>query len=75
MYSQNHKFRSLSKNIVEQGYSCKKVTIEDDAWIASGAIIFPDSHISKGSIIGADAVVRAGIPSLAIVTGNPGTIT
>ncbi|MGF7111296.1 acyltransferase [Pseudomonas laurylsulfatiphila] len=75
IYSQNHKFRSLSKNIAEQGYSYKKVTIEDDVWIASGAIILPGSHISKGAIIGAGAVVRGSIPTLAIVTGNPGTIT
>ncbi|PAA22398.1 acyltransferase [Pseudomonas fragi] len=75
IYSQNHRFRSLSKSIAEQGYSYKKVTIEDDVWIASGAILLPGAHISRGAIIGAGAVVRGSIPSFAIVTGNPGTIT
>jgi len=75
IYSQNHKFRSLIKNIAEQGYSYKKVTIEDDVWIASGAIILPGSFISKGAVIGAGAVVRGSVPSFAIVTGNPGIVT
>jgi len=74
IYSQNHVFQSFDKPINEQGYDFRKVVIEDDVWIASGAMIMPGCRIGRGAVIGAGTVVRGTIPELAVVLGNPGTI-
>lgn len=49
----------------------KKVIIEDDVWIGSGAIIFPGIRIGKGAVIGAGSVVTKNVPNYAIMIGNP----
>lgn len=74
IYSQNHVFRSLDLPINEQGYEFREVVIENDVWIASGAMIMPGCHIGRGAIVGAGAVVRGEIPEFAVVLGNPAAV-
>ena len=51
------------------------LTIDDDVWIGTRAIILPGcKHIGKGVIIGAGSVVTKDIPDFAIVGGNPAKI-
>ncbi len=52
----------------------KKVTIEDGAWIASGAIILPGVRIGKGAIVAAGAVVSRDVPAWTMVAGNPARV-
>jgi maltose O-acetyltransferase len=52
----------------------KKVCIDDDVWIGSGAIIMPGVHVGKGAVIGAGSVVTKDVPSQAIVLGAPARI-
>ena len=52
----------------------KPIVIEDDVWIAAGAIILRGVTIGKGAIVGAGAVVSADVPSFAIVVGNPARV-
>ena len=48
-----------------------KIIIEDNAWIGEGVVILPDTHVGRGAIIGANAVVTNDIPPYTIAVGNP----
>lgn len=47
------------------------IVIEDNAWIAIGAIILPGVTIGKGSIVSAGAVVTKDVPPYTVVGGVP----
>ncbi|HPK04460.1 MAG TPA: acyltransferase [Bacteroidales bacterium] len=49
----------------------KKVIIDDDADIGTGAVILPGVHIGKGVQIGAGAVVTSDVPDYHVVAGVP----
>ena len=48
-----------------------KVTIGDNAWIASGCIICPGVNIGKNAVIGAGSIVTKDVPDNTIAFGNP----
>lgn len=52
----------------------KKITIGNDVWIGSSAIILPGIRIGDGAVIGAGSVVTKDVPEKAIVVGNPAKI-
>lgn len=52
----------------------KKVVIEDDVWIGTGAIILAGVKVGQGSIIGAGSVVSKDVPAKCIVTGMPAKV-
>ena len=61
---------------IVEGFSFKKekVSIADDCYIGTGAIILPGVSIGKGSVIGAGAVVTKSIPKNSIAVGMPAKI-
>lgn len=50
------------------------VTIEDDVWVGTKAIILDGVTIGRGSIVGAGAIVTKSVPPYSIVAGNPAKI-
>lgn len=50
------------------------VTIGNDVWIASRAMIHSGVTIGDGAVIGAASVVRRDVPPYAIVIGNPAEV-
>lgn len=48
-----------------------RIIIEDDVWIGFGAIILSGVRISRGSIIGAGALVTRDVAPYSIVLGSP----
>jgi len=50
------------------------VSIGDDAWIGTGAIILSGVSIGEGAVVGAGSVVTGDIPANAIAVGNPARI-
>jgi acetyltransferase-like isoleucine patch superfamily enzyme len=50
------------------------VTIEEDCWLGTGAIVLPGVRIGKGSIIGAGAVVTKDIPPFSMAIGVPARV-
>jgi maltose O-acetyltransferase len=73
--TQNHEFADPSVPMIQQGYEDEEgVTIADDVWIGTRAIILPGVCIGQGAIVGAGAVVTKDVPELAIVAGNPARV-
>jgi acetyltransferase-like isoleucine patch superfamily enzyme len=64
------KFPKVSKN---HGHPATKgnVTIGNDVWIATNAVIMSGVKIGDGAIIGAYTVVTKDVPPYTIVAGNP----
>ena len=52
----------------------RPVRINDDAWIAAGAMVLRGVIIGKAAIVGAGAVVTHDVPPFAIVAGNPARV-
>lgn len=51
-----------------------QVTIEEDCWLGTGAIVLPGVRIGKGSVIGAGAVVTKDIPPYSVAIGVPARV-
>jgi maltose O-acetyltransferase len=49
----------------------RAVTIGNNVWLATRALILPGSTIGEGAVVGAGAVVHGVIPEWSIVAGNP----
>ncbi len=47
------------------------IEIQDNAWIASGAILCPGVSIGVNSIVGAGSVVTRAVPADVLAAGNP----
>lgn len=52
----------------------KPVVVEDDVWICANTIVLPGVTIGRGSIISANSVVTADIPSMVVAGGNPAVV-
>jgi acetyltransferase-like isoleucine patch superfamily enzyme len=69
MMLQGHESRTVAYNGREFS-----VVIEDDVWIAPNVVVLTGTHIGKGSVISAGAVVSGIIPPYSVVMGNPGRV-
>lgn len=67
----DHNFDDVTQPIRMQGVTKKPVVIEDDVWIGAGAKILGGSHIAKGCVIGANAVVKGKTVPYGIYVGAP----
>lgn len=47
------------------------ITIGDNVWIGSNAVVLPGVTIGEGSVIGAGSVVTRDIPANVVAVGNP----
>lgn len=61
-------------NFIKKKHSSASVVIEDNVWIAAGAIISPGVRIGKNSVIGAGSVVTRDIPSNSFAAGVPARV-
>jgi acetyltransferase-like isoleucine patch superfamily enzyme len=52
----------------------RPVVIEDDVWVGCRAIILKGTHIGRGAIIGAGAIVRGDVPPGAVVAGPTASV-
>ncbi|MEN8134065.1 MAG: acyltransferase [Thermodesulfobacteriota bacterium] len=49
----------------------QKITIEDDVWIAAGAVILPGVTLRRGTVVGANAVVTKNTEEYGVYAGAP----
>ena len=68
---QNHGYENLDQPIGVQIPSEEAVTIGSGSWIGSGAIVLPGARIGAHVVVGANSVVRGGIPDHSVVVGVP----
>lgn len=70
----NHNFSETAKRIDEQGVSTMPISIGDDVWIGTNAVILPGVTIGSHSVVAAGAVVTKDVPNGCIVAGVPAKI-
>ncbi len=70
----NHVFDDPSRPFVEQGITAQGITVEDDVWIGSGAIILDGVRVGKGAVVAAGAVVNKDVPPHTVVGGVPAKV-
>ncbi len=68
---QQSQINFLNKNICEE---YKEITINNDVWIGSRAMIIDGVTINNGAIIAAGSIVTRDVPAYAIVAGIPAKI-
>lgn len=52
----------------------RPITIAQNAWIATRAIIKPGVHVGEGAVVGVGAVVEKDVPPYAVVGGAPAKV-
>ena len=70
----NHNFQDTNLRIDEQGVSTKAVTIGDDVWIGTNAVILPGVNIGNHVVIAAGSVVTKDKPSHSLAIGTPAIV-
>ena len=68
----NHRFRDLSRPMLEQGLDVKPLRIADDVTITTKCTIMAD--ISERAFIGANSVVSRPIPPYTVAVGAPARV-
>lgn len=71
--SHHCKIISASHNINDEQFSywSNPIVIEDYVFIGSGAIVLDNSHLGRGCVIGAGAVIKGNLDENGIYIGNP----
>ena len=54
--------------------AAKPITIGDNVWLGSGAIILPGVTIGENTVVGAGAVVTRDLPANVVAVGNPARV-
>ncbi|KAF4126291.1 Acetyltransferase (isoleucine patch superfamily) [Geosmithia morbida] len=54
--------------------SAKPIVIEENCWIAGGAMILAGRTIGKGSTVAAGSIVTKDVPPFTVVAGNPARV-
>lgn len=74
LWSVNHVFSDPDRPFLEQGYEYGEITIGDDVWLGSGAIVKAGVRIGRGAIVSGGAVLAKSLPPFSIAGGNPARI-
>ena len=70
--SRQHRYDSIDLPMTMQGGWIKKISIGNDVWVGTNAVVMND--IKDGAVIGAGAVVNRKVSKYSICAGNPAKI-
>lgn len=70
---QEHRFHP-DHGVRGQGFDMAPIVIEDNVWIGRGVYIGPGSRVRRGSIVGANSVVRGEFPPNVLIAGTPAVV-
>lgn len=73
-HPENHVFADPTIPIRLQGVHRQGITIEDDCWIGAKVTFLDGTHVGRGCVIAAGAVVRGTIPPYSIAGGVPARV-
>jgi acetyltransferase-like isoleucine patch superfamily enzyme len=65
----NHRFRDITKPMLDQGYDFSPIRVEDDATITTKCTII--APVGKRAFIGANSVVTKPVPPYTVTIGAP----
>ena len=72
IYDHNHRFCDAHKLIKDQGFNIQSVSIGDNVWVGTNAVILKGARIGNNCVIGAGVVVNGVIPDNSVVkAGKP----
>ena len=54
--------------------AAKPITIGDNVWLGSGAIVLPGVTIGENTVVGAGSVVTRDLPANVVAVGNPARV-
>lgn len=54
--SRNHRFSNSNLDIIDQGYKCLDVCIQDNVWLGHGSVVLSGSIVPKRTILGANSI-------------------
>ena len=75
IYTHDHVIDDGYVNWRRNGLRMSHLTIADDVWVGAGAMVLSTvTYIGRGAVIGCGSVLRADVPDLAVVAGNPARI-
>ena len=74
LYAENHNFADPARPMRDQGITRAPIIVEDDCWIASGAIILAGVTIGRGSVVAAGSVVTHDVPPYSVAAGAPARV-
>jgi acetyltransferase-like isoleucine patch superfamily enzyme len=70
----DHRYAKTDVRIQDQGIVTSPVRIEPDCWIGEKASVLRGSNIGRGSVIGAQTIVKADIPPYSVAVGSPARV-
>ncbi len=75
IWTQNHKFDDLETPVAYQGYEYAPVSLGQDCWVGTNAIIMPGVTLPRGCVVAAGAVVGVKqYKEFSIIMGNPARV-
>jgi acetyltransferase-like isoleucine patch superfamily enzyme len=70
----DHRFDDPDVPVRLQGHVVRPVEVGDDVWLGSHVVVTAGSTVGRGSVVGANAVVRGTIPDLSVAVGAPARV-
>ncbi|HXI57320.1 MAG TPA: acyltransferase [Polyangia bacterium] len=71
----DHGFADITRPYAEQTPTLdRSIIIEENCWIAVGAVVAGHLTVGRGSVVGANAVVTQDVPPFSVVVGHPARI-
>ena len=70
----DHRYADREMRIQDQGIAASPVLLEPDCWIGEKASILRGSHVGRGSVVGAQTLVKGDIPPYSVAVGAPARV-
>ena len=71
----DHIFNDIYQPILQQGATLgRKLIVEENCWLGINVVITGDLTVGRGSVVGANSLVRHDVPPFCVVVGNPAKI-
>lgn len=68
----NHRFRDLSRPMLDQGYDFRPIRVEDDVTITTKCTII--ANVGTRAVVGANSVVTKDLPPYVVAAGVPARV-